>query len=116
MSYDVWLEIDTGGLDPFELKDALSDNYTSNMRFVLYDAGYHPGGDEGLTRLDGLSGLEAQKHLLYIMDYMLENRDKIRDQVQERCNGWGSFDGFFAFLSNIQKACVMHPKATLRWC
>ena len=117
MSYDVWIEIDTGGLNPARVWGSL--NYTSNVSGMwsraLESTGFKgPSSDPPRLRdLDGLVAKEALGPLRAASAWM---RDHQIDLVPlEPPNGWGSVGGATKFLEDIAVACADHPKATLRF-
>lgn len=106
MSYSVWLEIDTGGEEPYQIDDDYL-NYTYNVapmfRLAL--------GDEGLRGLHGKTGLEAGGMLIVGITHMRGQRQQYLPLNPE--NGWGDYEGALDFLVRLLRVCTAHPKATV---
>lgn len=107
MSYDVHLEIDTGGPEPAEVADC--GNYTWNCSPMFRRA--LGRGDEGLYSLSGLPGGEAAAALGVGILAMEAAPDEYRAMNPK--NGWGHYDTALDWLKRIKAACEEHPKATL---
>lgn len=122
MSYDFWLEADTGGDEPaiiephYVCEDGRSGgcgNYTSNVspmwRAALQDA---TGEPMRLSDLDGKSGCHAAPILRHAVLIMADEPTRFRAMEPE--NKWGSYEGAMHYLVQIADWCLRHPKATLR--
>lgn len=110
MSWDVWLEADTGGEEPARL-DVLDWNYTSNVHGMLKLVMGH-GSMEILT---GLSGQEAGELLDQAICGLEVDEAACRELNPS--NGWGEYEGFLRAVRKLRDACVAHPKATVgTWC
>lgn len=108
MSYDVYLEIDTGGAEPAALGDSLNYTYNCGPMFRL------ALGRDGINSLEGeLAGTAIQTLRSGIAE-MEDEPGKYKALNPE--NGWGSYEGALQFLRDILTACVRHPKATIRVC
>ncbi len=107
MSYDVWMDIDTGGPERAEVCDV--GNYTSNLS-PLWAWAIDQG--EVLSRwLDGRSGDEA----LPVLDAALARIESATDLSEyEPPNGWGSVEGGTEYLRRIRDAAAAHPRAQFR--
>ena len=109
MSYDVHLEIDTGGPDPAEVCDV--GNYTSNCS-CMWD---HAMGEPHLRDLDGAVAGEHAERIIAAARRMED--DPATYAAMNPPNGWGDSVTAQAYLLKIGKACRAHPKAVLRvWC
>lgn len=118
MSYDVHLEIDTGGEEPARLGD-LDANYTSNMRYAIAHGGISMlaplSGDPDGFVLDGARASEAAEALARCIAIIERDAEALRED--EPANGWGSVDRLLSvFLRPILAACREHPGATVRVC
>lgn len=103
MSYDVYLEIDTGGDELVEVYDR---NYTSNVSRMWRTAGVN------LRELTGMVAADAVPLLDRAIGAMTAEADTYR--AMNPPNGWGDYDGALTFLCDLRAACVKHPKTTLR--
>lgn len=106
MSYDTWMEIDTGGEFPARVVDSI--NSTSNHSPIWAAAlGFH------FRELEGKTGIEAapllEKAIAFLED--LNNRKDLR--ALEPGNGWGSLEHATQYLRDIRAWCKEHPKATI---
>lgn len=88
--------------------DGFSGGYTYNMSPIWYVV--YPD-DEGMIKIDGMTGEEALPKLTYARDYMITNKQLLRKL--EPSNGWGSYDGFLSYINDCIQACVDYPKS--RW-
>lgn len=120
MSYDVYLEIDTGGEHPARIDDGI--NYTYNMSYAIrhggiemYRRGLEASHFEGRFILDGsLAGAAAEELKRCITAI---ERDAVELRRSEPENRWGSVDSLLEqFLRPIMEMCRKHPKATVRVC
>lgn len=108
MSYDVWLEIDTGGDEPARVGDSI--NYTSNVR---------PMWDKALEGCEIPS--VAEMHGRLAGDCVGPLEDAIRRMTLDPWdyeelnppNGWGDAAGARGFLEHLLAMCQRHPKATV---
>lgn len=103
MSYDVWLEIDTGGPEPAYLTDW---NYTSNCAPMWRAAG------ADLAQFDGKAASECLPVLDAAIAEMAANPAKYR--AMDPANGWGSYDGLLPDLRELADQFRSHPRATVR--
>lgn len=105
MSYDIWLEVDTGGDEPARLVD-VHWNYTSNVapmwRLAMPDT-------DGLAGLHGMQAGEAAK-VLHIGIAHMEN-EPAPYRALNPANGWGDFDGQLERLRELREWCRKHPRA-----
>jgi hypothetical protein len=113
MSYDAWLEIDTGGEYPARITE--SWNLTYNMHYALAHGGlevYMPN-EPGCPRfvLQGARASIALPFLRTAMETIKRDHDALEDR--EPKNGWGSVTGVLVWLSQLRAACLKHPNATI---
>ncbi len=104
MSWDVWLEIDTGGRDPAAVTEG--HNYTYNVSLMLQEAGLTVGA------LDGVLAGTARGILDAAIEKMKADPNKYREMNPK--NGWGHYEGALHWLEKIRGDCMRHPKATVR--
>lgn len=105
MSYDVYLEADTGGPD---LVDVWWANHTSNTSRMWSIA----LGDKSLRDLDGHeAGVEVERLAAAVARMEAAPRFYRRFNPE---NGWGSYDTALDFLRELTDACRRHPKTTIR--
>ena len=106
MSYDIWLEIDTGNPEgPAPVTDWI--NYTSNCSGMWTEA----LGGEGLRDLQGMAGADAAPLLNDAIKDMAAHPQTYEPMAPE--NGWGSYDGALNYLIRIREMCMEHPLATI---
>lgn len=111
MSYDLYLEIDTGGAERAIVSEHW--NYTSNVapmwRLAMPET-------DGLAGMEGLTGAEAAEVLRAGIARMEAEPAVYR--ALDPPNGWGSFDGdeyggTLQALKDWLAECERHPKATM---
>jgi hypothetical protein len=103
VSYDVWLEIDTGGGNTAYVFDR---NMTSNVAPMWREAG------ADLAEMDGKPAVDCWPALANACDNMVDNPEKYK--AMNPPNGWGSYDTCLDFLRSIRDACQEHPACTVR--
>ena len=103
MSYDVYLEIDTGAPDPVEV---WWRNHTSNTARMWSDAGLD------LNAFNGKSAVLLQFAAANALVEITSNLDKYR--AMEPDNGWGTVESTIEFIDSIVDACALHWRATVR--
>lgn len=106
MSWRVYMEIDTGGPEPYKIDDDYL-NYTYNVSPMYYDA----IGEHGLRGLHGMTGEEAADALLSAELRLSDDPEKYK--AMNPPNGWGDYEGAKNFLHRIRMMCEAHPKALL---
>lgn len=104
MSYDIWLEIDTGGPEPATVCEI--GNYTSNVSGMWRDALGRSLGD-----YHGAPCSEAAGPILRGIERM--RTDPARYEAMNPENGWGDYEGALKYLERLYEACTQHPKATI---
>lgn len=104
MSYDIWLEIDTGADEPWRFCNHL--NYTSNCAPMWRAAG------ADLQAFDRAPCTEAAGPLAAAAKRMEDAPHTYR--AMNPPNGWGDYESCLNFLREIAELCGKHPKATLR--
>lgn len=104
MSYDIYLEIDTGGPEPAAV--GRDFNMTSNVGPMWRKAGadladFHGENAGAMARvLDAAIG----KMTAYPDEYRALNPS----------NGWGTYEGCVEFLRELRDEFTRHPNATVR--
>jgi hypothetical protein len=117
MSYDAWIEIDTGGPCPAKVWPSSSLNYTSNVNGIWSEALRAVGfqGSLGNPLLSDLDGFLAEEAFQILRSAALWLREHEVDLVKlEPRNGWGSVSGAAKFLEDLASGCALHPKAKVR--
>lgn len=104
MSYDIGMEMDTGGEYPASVGE--SHNYTYNVSPMFYAAF---SCEDGIRGLHGMTGKVAAPLISEAMTYMRENMAEMRDLNPS--NGWGDADSALEFLGKIHEEAMEHPKA-----
>lgn len=105
MSYDVYLEIDTGGPHPQRVVDC--GNYTYNCAGMLVDA-----CGSSLNDLDKSVCGQVWVLLEHAIAKLRANPEKYRAMNPK--NGWGNYDAWVVYLTNIANECRDNPKCVLR--
>ena len=105
MSYDIFLEVDTGGEDLTTVVEV--GNYTSNVSPMWTQALGRP-----LYELHGMSAAEAVPLLYAGIAAMRADPDGYR--ALNPANGWGRFEGALGYLKTLRDACAEHPKTVIR--
>ena len=104
MSYDVWLEIDTGG----DCSAAVTErrNPTCNYAAMFHEALGCP-----FRNLDGWVAEEVVEWLHNAISDM-----KARPEAYQALENpeWGSYGGGIDVLETLVAECERHPKATVR--
>lgn len=107
MSYDIYLEIDTGGKEKAQVGDWYSPTYNLSPMFCK------AFGGDGVRELSGKSGKEAARMIHKALTDMMDP-DKVNDYKKlNPPNGWGDYDGAIEVLGKIMQDCISHPKATV---
>lgn len=104
MSYDVWLEVDTGGEHPHRISEYFEPTYNLAPMFAL-------ALGIGLRDLTGKTGAEAQPILRRGIAAM--EADPAPFEALNPSNGWGSYAGALKFLKLFLAECEAHPKAVV---
>lgn len=86
-----------------------SFNYTYNASKMWYEM--FPE-DEGMVKIEGMTGQEAQPKLLHAIKNMRKNKEVLK--LLEPTNGWGSYEGFLSFLRQLYKASQEFPSSVWR--
>jgi hypothetical protein len=105
MSYDIWLEIDTGGPEPATVCEV--GNYTSNVSRMWFDALGRSLGD-----YEGAPCSEAAGPIRSGVDRM--KADPAHYEAMNPENGWGDYEGAVKYLERLYEGCCAHPKAIIR--
>lgn len=107
MSYDIWLDIDTGGPEPATVCEV--GNYTSNVSDMWARAlGYRLGD------LHDRQCAECIDDLKRAVDHILDPANRADYEAMNPSNGWGSHEGAADYLVQLLNACRCHPKATVK--
>jgi hypothetical protein len=83
-------------------------NYTYNVSLMWYAA----APDKGIRAHYGMTGKDALRPLRRIREYMEDNRGALLKM--EPSNGWGSYEGALAFVSDLINASVRNPDEVWR--
>ncbi len=108
MSYDVSLEIDTGGPEDTWPDVVEIGNYTSNVSPMWTSA----LGGTRLREFHHVSCAEAAGPLAEAVKRM--EADPAAYQGMNPSNGWGDYEGALDYLRRIAEACAAHPKCRIR--
>lgn len=105
MSYDVYLQIDTGAGEP--VTAFYVGNYTSNVGPMWCEA----LDGKLLREYDGAPCSEAAGPLAEAVKRMEADPEKYREM--EPPNGWGDYEGALKYLRTLAEACAEHSKCTI---
>lgn len=108
MSYDAWMQIDTGGSEPARVCDI--GNMTSNVSPMWTKALGFP-----LRDLQDKTGAECVPHLARALGHIRAPENRADYEAMNPPNGWGNHGHAIAFLQQIADACERHPKAQLHF-
>lgn len=103
MSYDIWLEIDTGGAEPAQIDT--SRNMTSNVAPMWRKAGAE------LAEFHGRPAGEVLPLLRVAVAAMEDDPEPYR--AMNPANGWGSYETCLGFLRDLVADFAAHPRATV---
>lgn len=106
MSYDVWLEIDTGGRYFASVCDSI--NHTSNT-VGMWDAGL----GFRFRELEEKTGAEAIPHLERAIAYLKAEHNLNTLLQMEPSNRWGTLETATEFLEELLALCEAHPRASI---
>lgn len=104
MSYDLWLEIDTGGPEPATV--GRDFNMTSNVA--------------PMWRLAGADLAEFHGHyagnMLHVLDKAIDDMATNPDKYLplNPPNGWGDYSGCLEFLRELRAEFARHPQAKVQ--
>lgn len=105
MSYDIYLDIDTGAGEPQTVVEI--GNYTSNAAPMWREA----LGGRRLRDYHGAPCSEAAGPLADAVKRMEADPDKYRGMNPP--NGWGDYEGALRYLRTLAEACAEHSKCTI---
>ncbi len=106
MSYDVYLEIDTGGIEPATVAEV--GNYTSNVS-PMWSKALPP---DGIAGLHGKLAGQVAESVEAAIQAMSADWDAYAAMNPE--NGWGDVRGAHDYLVKLAAACLAHPRATIK--
>lgn len=106
MSYDIRLEIDTGGPHPAAVTEYRNPTYNLAEMFAAALR------TKSIRDLEGKTGAETAQQLREAVDDM-RARPEHFEQFNPP-NGWGDYDGAVETLEWMLGAALSHPKATWR--
>lgn len=106
MSYDVYMEMDSGNGHTATAADI--GNCTYNLAPMFCEA----LGKEGLRGLDGRLGEEVADTVWKGLRDMV-TRQSFYEEMNP-ANGWGDYEGAVEYIRKLAYECSRHPKATIR--
>lgn len=111
MSYDIYVQIDTGGAEPATVADV--GNMTGNVAGI-WDAAVRAAGFPGRFReIHGYKCGDVVEILERAVAWACDPTNEAKLSAMEPANGWGSLDGAREYLQKTLTACKGHPKAVL---
>lgn len=102
MSYDIWLEIDTGAGHKARIFDW---NFTSNVARMWR----HAGAD--LAEFDGKRAGDCADILAAAVERMAADPETYREM--DSPNGWGTYDQLLPALRELLEAMRTHPNTAV---
>jgi hypothetical protein len=108
VSYDVWLQIDTGGPRMAEVGQSI--NYTSNVR-PMWDKALEGAAIPGVAEMHGRLASDCIDPLEGAIRRM--RLDPWDFEAMNPPNGWGDAAGAREFLEVLLAMCEAHPRATV---
>jgi len=105
MSYDIWLEIDTGGPEPAIVHEV--GNYTSNVVPMWAKA----LGGTSLGEYHGRNAGDAVTELRAAVARM--DAEPAIYAAMNPPNGWGESRSARDYLNKVAQACADHPRTTI---
>lgn len=108
MSYDIhlYINVNTGGQEPFTACPADIGNYTSNVAPMWTEALGHRLAD--LNEQNAGNSLPALQRAVADM-----KADPAKYEAMNPRNGWGNYEGALDYLRNLRDACAVYPNATI---
>lgn len=104
MSYDIYLQIDTGAEETVTVVEV--GNYTTNVSGMWAEAlGFR------LYEISGRTAADAVPDLDRAIAAMQADPDTY--QAMNPKNGWGDYSGALEYLRTLRNACVRHPKTQI---
>lgn len=108
MSYDIWLEIDTGGEERARVANSI--NYTSNVR-PMWDLALKGLPIEHVADMHERLAGDCVGPLRAAVETMKLDFEQF--EALNPPNGWGNANGAREFLAELADMCAAHPKATV---
>jgi hypothetical protein len=102
MSYDIWLQVDTGGPEPLTTGDW---NFTSNVSRMWRAAG------ADLAEFHGKSAAECAPVLRSAIAVLEADPDRF--SAMDSPNGWGTYRQLVPALRRLLGLFEAHPKTTV---
>ena len=104
MSYDIWLEVDTGGAEPAEVGHPW--NYTGNCAPMWRAAGID------FAALGGSTAYLVTPDLEHAIETLKADPERFR--AMNPANRWGDYDSLLDALGQLLDDWKRHPMATVR--
>jgi len=108
LDFELYVEVDTGDTEFYSI-DLFQKNITHNLNKMAKEADLY----KWLWGLDNNICAGALIKPLAEGLYKLKS-DPDRFKKLEPSNGWGTYEGFYASVSQIYDACLKHPKALIK--
>lgn len=104
MSYDIYLNIDTGK----HSHSVWDQNITSNVR-DMYNKAFD--ADYWVDEVDGQKCADISERMVHACNYMEANEAIIKPL--EPSNGWGTYETALEVLKKLKDAVLEHPNCTI---
>ncbi len=92
-------------------RSGFSANCTYNVAPMWYKI--YPN-DDGMVKIDGMTGQEAYQKLVHASKIMQENADEFKKLNPE--NGYGDFEDFLEFIHKLIWASLKYPESIWSAC
>lgn len=109
MSYDIYLTMNTGGLERATVCDV--GNHTSNTSPMWRHAFAETGGD--WDALPGSLAIDQRKAIAAALDHMRDPANRATYEAMNPSNGWGSHASATRYIERLLDACNAHPLAMI---
>ncbi len=107
MSYDVYLEIDTGNGNMAEV-------YWVNMTSNVAPMWRLEMGPDAIRGLHGRLAGDCIDELVVGLAHMQNEQNRPHYEALNPSNGWGNYEGATQFVADLLAACRAHPNCVIR--
>lgn len=82
-------------------------NITFNIAYIFWN-----NSKASIRDLNGLTGKKAVKWIRKQRKFIEDNLEALEEKEWDKCQGWGSVEGTYAFLNKLMYASLKNPKGT----
>lgn len=108
MSLDLWLVSDVCKCCGRSDKELYEGNHTYNTSKMWYSI-YPEHKATGMIPIEAKTGKESLPILIHAYEYMVNNKEELIKLNPP--NGWGSYDTFLSFITDLMYASRDNPDA-----